>query len=120
MGSLSTDLFYEILRRLDGPSLASAACSCSALRSMSREERLWENACSSMWPSTDRQDVKALISSIGGFRKFYADCFPPIFNKVYREYPVEWTEAEYYGDADELNNVSPSDFVSIVDIRYSS
>lgn len=126
MASLSTDLFYDILRRLDGPTLATAACTCAAFCSISREERLWENVCSSMWPSTNREDVKSLIASIGGFRKFYADCFPLIVNKEvskyrwnkYLEYPEEWTEAEYYGDIDEFESISPSDFVSIVDIRY--
>ncbi|KAL7172343.1 hypothetical protein ACSBR2_031938 [Camellia fascicularis] len=126
MSSLSSDLFYDILRRLDGATLASAACTCAALRSISKEERLWENVCSSMWPSTNREDVKSLISSIGGFEKFYADCFPLIVNKEvpefrwndHLEYPEEWTEAEYYGDMDEFESISPSDFVSIVDIRY--
>lgn len=125
MESLSSDLFYDILRRLDGPTLASAACSCAAFCSISKEEKLWENVCSSMWPSTNREDVRSLISSIGGFRKFYADCFPLIVNKEvtehqwnnYPEYPEEWTEAEYYGDMDEFESISPSDFVSIVDIR---
>ncbi|KAM5563766.1 F-box protein [Rosa sericea] len=126
MASLNTDLFYDILRRLDGPTLATAACTCAAFWSISKEERLWEDVCSSMWPSTNREDVKSLISSIGGFRKFYADCFPLIVNKEvtdyqwndYLEYPEEWTEAEYYGDMDEFESISPSDFVSIVDIRY--
>lgn len=126
MASLSSDMFYDILRRLDGATLASAACTCAAFCSISKEEKLWENVCSSMWPSTNREDVKSLISSIGGFRKFYADCFPLIVNKEvteyqwenYHEYPEEWTEAEYYGDMDEFESISPSDFVSIVDIRY--
>ncbi|CAN1175372.1 F-box protein At2g27310 [Linum perenne] len=121
--SLSCDIFYDILKRLDGSTLASAACTCAAFCSISKEESLWENVCSSMWPSTDREDVKDLISSLGGFRKFYADCFPLIVNKEFSEYqwreylqyPEEWGEAEYY---DEYDNVSPSDFVSIVDIRY--
>ncbi|XP_062085967.1 F-box protein At2g27310-like isoform X8 [Humulus lupulus] len=126
MASLSTDIFYDILRRLDGPTLASAACTCAAFCSISREEKLWEDVCSSLWPSTNREDVKNLISSIGGFRKFYADCFPLIVNNEvsdyqsneYWEYPEEWTEAEYYGDMDGVESISPSDFVSIVDIRY--
>ncbi|XWS31596.1 hypothetical protein CRYUN_Cryun23aG0089900 [Craigia yunnanensis] len=126
MASLSTDLFYDILRRLDGSTLATAACACATFCSISREERLWENVCSSMWPSTNREDVKNLISSIGGFRKFYADCFPLIVNKEvteyqwngYLEYPEDWTEAEYYGDPNGLESISPLDFVSIVDIRY--
>ncbi|KAG4396298.1 hypothetical protein AAZX31_19G141000 [Glycine max] len=124
--SLSSDLFYDIFRRLDGATLASAACTCAALCSISKEENLWENVCSSMWPSTNREDVKSLISSIGGFRKFYADCFPLIVNKEvveyqlnnYLEYPDNWTEAEYYGDMNESESISPSDFVSIVDIRF--
>lgn len=126
MTTLNTDLFYDILRRLDGATLASASCACAAFSSMSKEEKIWENICSSMWPSTKNDDVKTLISSIGGFKKFYADCFPLIVNKSvpdfrwsdYPEYPEELTEAEYYGDFDEFENVSPSDFVSIVDIRY--
>ncbi|KAM7495969.1 hypothetical protein LguiA_020383 [Lonicera macranthoides] len=126
MATLSSDVFYDILRRLDGATLASAACACAAFSSISKEERLWEDVCSSMWPSTGREDVKSLISSIGGFKKFYADCFPLIVNKEvpefrytdYVEYPEELTEAEYYGDMDESENLSPSDFVSIVDIRY--
>ncbi|KAF7818308.1 F-box protein [Senna tora] len=126
IASLSSDLFYDILRRLDGPTLASAACTCAAFCSISKEESLWENVCSSMWPSTNREDVKSLISSIGGFRKFYADCFPLILNKevveyqpnCFLEYPEDWTEAEYYGDMNEFESISPSDFVSIVDIRY--
>ncbi|KAK3016225.1 hypothetical protein RJ639_006464 [Escallonia herrerae] len=123
--NLSSDLFYDILKRLDGATLASAACSCATFCSISKEERLWENVCACLWPSTKREDVKSLIASIGGFKKFYADCFPLIVNKEvpefrwdYLEYPEEWTEAEYYGDMDELENISPSDFVSIVDIRY--
>lgn len=124
--SLNSDIFYDILRRLDGPTLASAACTCAAFCSISKEESLWENVCSSVWPSTNREDVKSLISSIGGFRKFFADCFPLIVNKEvadfqqdnYLEYPDNWTEAEYYGDMNEYEILSPSDFVSIVDIRF--
>jgi hypothetical protein len=126
MATLSSDIFYDILKRLDGATLASAACACAAFSSISKEERLWEDVCSSMWPSTSNEQVKSLITSIGGFKKFYADCFPLIVTKDvpefrcndYAEYPEELSEAEYYGDMDEFQNVSPSDFVSIVDIRY--
>ncbi|CAN6452875.1 unnamed protein product [Victoria cruziana] len=125
--SLSVDLFYDILRRLDGATLASAECACADFRSISREERLWENVCGSLWPSTKREDVRRLISSMGGFRKFYADCFPLIINK---ELPIvnldsildffdEWGEDDYYyDDLEEFENLSPSDFVSIVDVRF--
>lgn len=126
MTSLNSDLFYDILGRLDGPTLASAACTCAAFSSISKEEKMWENVCRSLWPSTDKEDVRDLILSIGGFRKFYANCFPLIVNKevplaqwdYYLEYPEEWGEDDYYGDIDECDTISPSDFVSIVDIRY--
>nr|AFK45770.1 unknown [Lotus japonicus] len=126
IGSLNSDIFYDILRRLDGPELASVACTCAAFCSISKEESLWENVCSSVWPSTNREDVKTLISSIGGFRKFYADCFPLIVNKEvgqyqwnnFLDYPDDWTEAEYYGDTNESESISPLDFVSIIDIRF--
>ncbi|XP_010255915.1 PREDICTED: probable F-box protein At1g60180 [Nelumbo nucifera] len=126
MESLSNDIFYDILRRLDGATLASAACACAAFHSISKEESIWENVCHSLWPSTNREDVRSLISSIGGFRKFYAGCFPLIVNKDVpvaqldscHEYLEEWSDADYYGDMDVFESVSPSDFVSIVDIRY--
>ncbi|XP_020576484.1 probable F-box protein At2g36090 [Phalaenopsis equestris] len=124
--SLSSDLLYDILRRLDGPSLAKAACTCADFCSLSKEEVLWENACHSLWPSTHRDDVRSLISSIGGFRRFYADCFPLIVNEdipaVQTDdnlpYPADWNEDDYYGDSDENETIFPSDFVSIVDVRY--
>ncbi|XP_071701362.1 F-box protein At2g27310-like [Rutidosis leptorrhynchoides] len=127
MDTLSSDLCHDILKRLDGATLASAACTCATFNSISTEDKLWEDICSSMWPSTKRNDVKSLILSTGGFKKFYADCFPLIVSKTFPEfkwgdysdqYSDEWTEAEYYGDYDELENISPSDFVSIVDIKY--
>ncbi|XP_010545088.1 PREDICTED: probable F-box protein At1g60180 isoform X2 [Tarenaya hassleriana] len=107
MAYLSSDILYDILRRLDGPSLASAACTCSSLSSLSREETLWENVCKSMWPSTDSRDATNLILSIGGFRKFYADCFPLIVNN------------DYHGQTDGGHeSFLPADLISLVDIRF--
>ncbi|KAK1317027.1 putative F-box protein [Acorus calamus] len=125
VAALSSDLFYDIIRRLDGASLARASCACADFRSIVREEKLWENVCQSLWPSTKRNDVRNLISSIGGFRKFFADCFTLIVNKdvplvqldMNLLYSEEWMEDGYYGDVDELG-VSPSDFISIVDMRF--
>lgn len=126
MAPLSSDLFYDILRRLDGATLARAACACADFSSISKEENLWENVCGSLWPSTNREDVRNLISSIGGFRKFYADCFTLILNKdvpaiqwnASLQYYEEWVEDDYYWDIDCYDSVSPLDFVSIIDVRY--
>ncbi|KAG2538948.1 hypothetical protein PVAP13_9NG577600 [Panicum virgatum] len=101
MASLSADLFYDILKRLDAAALARAGCACADFRAISNEEDLWENACTSLWPSTRLDDVRSLIVSVGGFRKFYADCFTLILNK---DVPLE--------------NSQPSDFVSLIDIWY--
>ncbi|KAL9240789.1 hypothetical protein vseg_014967 [Gypsophila vaccaria] len=125
---LNNDIFYDILRRLDGASLATAACACAAFSSISKEERIWENVCHSLWPSTNRSDVKILINSMGGFRKFYADCYPLIVNKhlvlhpwdSFEERLEEWPELDYYEEFDEYKSISPSDFVSLVDIRYKN
>lgn len=124
---LSSDLFYDILRRLDGATLASAACTCASFSLMSKEERIWENVCNTLWPSTNRDDVRNLIRSMGGFRKFYADSYPLIVNKElalvpfdsFLEYPEEWSEAEYYEDFEESESILPSDFISLVDIIYN-
>ncbi|GAB2266518.1 hypothetical protein Dimus_001522 [Dionaea muscipula] len=127
--SLSSDIFYDILRRLDGATLASASCACAAFSSISREEKLWEKVCCSLWPATDSDDVRNLISSIGGFRRFYAGCYPLIVNKdvsiadwdSYLDNPEEeWGEADYYGDEDhdQFGSILPSDFISVVDARY--
>lgn len=124
---LSSDNFYDILTRLDGATLASAACACAAFSSISKEERIWENVCYSLWPSTNRDDVSNLIRSMGGFRKFYADCYPLIVNKdlsllpwdsYMEEYPEQWPEADYYNEFEEYETISPSDFVSLVDLKY--
>lgn len=126
VASLSSDLFYDILRRLDGATLARAACACADFDSISKEEALWENVCRSLWPSTNRDEVKSLVASIGGFRKFYADCFPLVMNKdlpltqlnADLPYPEEWIEDDYYGDFYESESTSPSDYICIVDVRY--
>lgn len=130
MASLSADLFYDILKRLDAAALARAGCACADFRAISNEEDLWENACTSLWPSMRRDDVRSLIASAGGFRKFYADSFTLILNK---DVPVvqanetnffaeEWAESDYYycddDGMDDSENSLPSDFVSLIDVWY--
>lgn len=38
MNNLSNDFFYDILRRLDGATLASATCVCAVFKAISKEE----------------------------------------------------------------------------------
>lgn len=68
----------HILTRLDGQTLAAAACTSSHLRSLCTQERLWQHICTSTWPSYNDQRVQALVSSYpgGGHRSFFSDSFP--------------------------------------------
>ncbi|XXG76286.1 hypothetical protein AAC387_Pa08g0664 [Persea americana] len=106
LGHLNQDLLAEILSRLDGPNLAAAACSSSDLRRVAKEERLWVDLCHETWPSTKEKTTHNLISSLGGFTKFYADSYPLL---VYRKDPKVPRAASH---------VSPSDFVSFIDVYY--
>uniref|UniRef100_A0ACD5YFG3 Uncharacterized protein n=1 Tax=Avena sativa TaxID=4498 RepID=A0ACD5YFG3_AVESA len=73
--------------------------------------------------------VLHLIISVGGFRKFYADCSTLILNKDVPSvqtnkinlFAEEWDESDYYhyfDGTDELEKALPSDFVSLIDIQY--
>lgn len=122
--SLNADLICEILKRVDGATLASVECASSLFRFATREEHAWEELCSSMWPSTRNEEVRSLIFALGGFRKFYRDCFPMVLDAE-RVSTIhcnlgfgksENSRSEYCDK--ELHGVSPSDFVSLVDLYY--
>ncbi|KAH9317516.1 hypothetical protein KI387_019285 [Taxus chinensis] len=125
--SLSRDIVAEILKRVDGITLAKSGCCCSDLRSIADEETLWEHLCRSLWPSTGNSMIRRLISSLGGFKKFYADCFPLI--DVSKQPMISSQEddqknfspssLEDYDDEVNDDTVSRSDFVSLVDIHYN-
>lgn len=105
-GHLNQDLLANILSRVDGPTLTTASCSCSDLRRVAQEERLWEDLAHATWPSTQEKIAHNLISSLGGFQKFYADSYPLL---VYRKGPKVLRAPSH---------VSPPDFVSMVDVYY--
>ncbi|CAJ1884501.1 unnamed protein product [Sphenostylis stenocarpa] len=66
----------HILRRLDGPALASIASTCSQLHALSEHEQLWENICHATWPSTNTPRVRHLISTFPrASRSFFSDSF---------------------------------------------
>ncbi|GLJ55214.1 hypothetical protein SUGI_1184740 [Cryptomeria japonica] len=119
MSSLNGDLMSEILGRVDGITLANAACVSSEFLSIARQENMWEEACSNLWPSTVNTDVKQLInSSLGGFRNFYANCFPCIAYET-SEKDFNCSEMKKIcDDSLELHSCDPSDFVSLVDVWY--
>ena len=122
--SLNADPICEILKRVDGATLARADCASSLFHSATREEHIWEELCTSLWPSTRNDEVRCLISALGGFRKFYSNCFPMVLNTervsaIHRNWDFIKSEEMRSEDYDkELNGISPSDFVSLVDVHY--
>ncbi|KAL3755604.1 hypothetical protein ACJRO7_002628 [Eucalyptus globulus] len=66
----------HVLTRLDGPTLASAACASSQLRSLSSQRDLWANICRATWPSTASPLVSQVISTFpDGPRSFFSDSY---------------------------------------------
>ncbi|XVF12823.1 hypothetical protein REPUB_Repub08aG0153300 [Reevesia pubescens] len=106
---LGRDLLADIMVRLDGSTLASAACTCSDLQGIARDQSLWKNLCHSTWPSTALKEAQHLISSSAtdGFYRFYADSYPLILHdKDGNNFPMK-------------TQISPSNFASFVDVYYS-
>ncbi|XP_030505679.2 F-box protein At2g27310 [Cannabis sativa] len=96
----------HILARLDGPSLASAASASSQLHALSVDESLWQDICTSMWPSVADPRLQQLIVSNfpSGHRSFFSDSFPTIDEVPPRVFN---------------HNLSrPSGLISAVDIFY--
>ncbi|KAL5545785.1 hypothetical protein UlMin_005472 [Ulmus minor] len=75
----------HILTRLDGPTLASTACTSSELHALSSDHTLWSNICQSTWPSTNTPHVKELVSTFpDGPRSFFSDSFPHLITNSNR------------------------------------
>ncbi|XP_040993584.1 F-box protein At2g27310-like [Juglans microcarpa x Juglans regia] len=97
----------HILTRLDGPSLASAACASSHLHELSTEEKLWWDICASTWPSINHPRVRHVISSFpAGHRSFFSDSFPAIHHSS----PPKDTDRPFL----------PSELISAVDVHYEN
>ncbi|PRQ44041.1 putative F-box domain-containing protein [Rosa chinensis] len=71
----------HILTRLDGPTLASAACTSFQLHSLASDHRIWANICHSTWPSTTTPRLRQVISTFpDGAFSFFSDSFPLLAN----------------------------------------
>ncbi|KAH0453141.1 hypothetical protein IEQ34_017465 [Dendrobium chrysotoxum] len=71
---IHSDILIQALCHLDGPSLASASCATSQLRSVSSHPDLWRHLCLSTWPSLHHARILPLVSSSP--RRFFSDAFP--------------------------------------------
>ncbi|XP_050382750.1 probable F-box protein At2g36090 [Argentina anserina] len=98
----------HILTRLDGPTLASAACTSSQLHSLASDHSLWANICHSTWPSTTAPRLRQLISSFpDGAFSFFSDSFPLLAN----------IDSSFSASAGDQHN-RPSELISAVDIYH--
>lgn len=69
----------HILTRLDGPTLASAACASAQLCRLCAEDDLWKTICTATWPSLDDPLVRDVISTFpNGHRSIFYDSFPSL------------------------------------------
>uniref|UniRef100_A0A2P2NYT4 F-box domain-containing protein n=1 Tax=Rhizophora mucronata TaxID=61149 RepID=A0A2P2NYT4_RHIMU len=78
-------LITHVLTRLDGPTLAAAACASPYLRALSADESLWREICTSVWPSINDSRVRRVISIFSsGHRSFFSDSFPLLYHDCNR------------------------------------
>ena len=97
----------HILTRLDGPTLASAACTCSQLNTLSSQEALWTKICNSMWPSTNTPRIRHVISTFpNGPHSFFSDSFPLL------------TNSDHTNNSPQSHHDRTSELISAVDVYY--
>ena len=95
----------HVLTRLDGPSLASAACASSELRRLCTEESLWRNICTAKWPSLQNSLVRDVVSTFPrGYRSIFTDSFPFLHHGP----PVKRLDRSF----------AASELISAVDLYY--
>ncbi|KAG2686674.1 hypothetical protein I3843_09G017300 [Carya illinoinensis] len=109
ISSIHPDIIQtHLLTRLDGPTLASVACTSSQLYTLCTQDMLWTNICHSTWPSTNTPRLLHLISTFGnGSRSFFTDSFPLLTNSD----PTPTADSP-------LNPDSPPELISAVDLYY--
>ncbi|XP_039138962.1 probable F-box protein At2g36090 [Dioscorea cayenensis subsp. rotundata] len=111
MNRLNRDMLIEILARADGPAIVSASCASTGLREASQEKNLWENLCQTTWPSTKEHRVHDIISSSGGFAKFYSNSLPLVLYNPEQQQQQQQQQQQGFIS-------TPSELVSLVDVFY--
>ncbi|KAL9671967.1 hypothetical protein QQ045_009541 [Rhodiola kirilowii] len=100
---LSRDLLVNVMARLDGLSLAAAACTCTELQDLATERGLWDSLCHTTWPSTACPEAKNMVP----FDKFYGQSRPLILYDDSAGVSGMKTEESF-----------AEDLVSLVDVFY--
>lgn len=84
----NADLLAEILARLDGRSLAAAACVCRLWAAVARRDAVWEMLClRHVGPAsgpTVGPATRAVVAALGGYRRLYRLCLGPALDRLGR------------------------------------
>ncbi|CAN7025600.1 unnamed protein product, partial [Brassica rapa subsp. trilocularis] len=76
------DVLVEILRRLDGPSLCSAACVCRLWSAVARNDSIWEELCFRQVSPRPSLPLRSVVSALGGYRRLYFLCIRPVLSRL--------------------------------------
>ncbi|KFK31313.1 hypothetical protein AALP_AA6G096600 [Arabis alpina] len=76
------DILVEILRRLDGPSLCSAACVCRLWSAVARNDSIWEELCFRQVAPRPSLSLRSVVSALGGYRCLYFVCIRPVLARL--------------------------------------
>nr|GEX14696.1 hypothetical protein [Tanacetum cinerariifolium] len=79
----NNDLLIEVLKRLDGRSLSTAACVCKQWCSIVRNDSLWEHLCFRN-VSPPPIGVRPVVSALGGYKRLYMVCVRPVLSRLKR------------------------------------
>ncbi|CAN6313726.1 unnamed protein product [Urochloa humidicola] len=83
----NADLLAEILGRLDGRSLAAAACVCRLWAAVARRDAVWEAMCLrhvGPAPPSAGPATRAVVAALGGYRRLYRLCLGPALDRLGR------------------------------------
>ncbi|KAF7041431.1 hypothetical protein CFC21_051228 [Triticum aestivum] len=84
----NADILSEILARLDGRSLASAASVCRLWAAVSRRDAVWEALClRHVGPAsgpTAGHATRTVVAALGGYRRLYRLCLGPALDRLGR------------------------------------
>ncbi|KAK4770229.1 hypothetical protein SAY87_030761 [Trapa incisa] len=88
------DILLEILKRLDGRSLCTAACVCRLWRALATADSVWEHLCLrrivSPPPSSPGSSVRPVVSALGGYRRLYMLCVRHLLTRLDRDPGGRW------------------------------
>ncbi|XP_002465701.1 F-box protein SNE [Sorghum bicolor] len=83
----NADILAEILSRLDGRSLAAAACVCRLWAAVARRDAVWEALClrhvgPPAPPAAAGPATRAVVAALGGYRRLYRLCLGPALDRL--------------------------------------